>query len=154
MYITARGTTQCWTEPHIRIRFFPSRITQPSWRGATGASTPEGAQVPVSIAACPGSTPGAFSGQLSPTPAAECVAARAKHTGPGLNCYSGKLIMSRFGCVCASCSYSFGLPYSSHFPGTSVSLGPNQRKKGCFGWVFFLIATLIYPIHMLLHESK
>lgn len=139
------------------LMFFPSiftsRIGQPSGKGSQGSSC---------LSGCPRahlhpSLSREHFRRANPSPSSRvCVAAWAKHTGPGLNCYWGKFILSRFGCVRRSCSHSFGLPYSSRFPGTSVSLGSSQRQKGCFvvDFFFFLITTLTYPRHMLLHETE
>lgn len=130
--------------------FFISRVSKTSWQGQPGEQLPQ--RVPKGPSQPGwGRHQGLF--QERWPPAAVCVAAWAKHTGPRLSCYSAKLILCRYTQTSSSCSSFFGLLYSRHFTGTSVSLGPSRRKKCCFGVLFFKITTLSYPRHTLLHEA-
>lgn len=142
-----KNITQCWTEFCIKSRYsspvfhfhFHQQGQQDLLAGeAKGEAAPKCAQGPISI------TPGAVSGELTPS-CRVCVAAWAKHTGSGLSCYSGKLILCRYTQIRSSCNYFFGLLHSGHFTGTSVSSGPSRRKKCCFAGFFFKSPSLLLP---------
>lgn len=160
-YRTAKCITKCWTEFCMKSRhsspvslfylfLFISRVSKSSWQGQPGEQLPQ--RVPKGPSQPGwGTHQGLFQERWPPT--AESVAAWAKHTGPRLSCYSAKLILCRYTQTSSSCSSFFGLLYSRHFTGTSVSLGPSRRKKCCFGVLFFKITTLSYPRHTLLHEA-
>lgn len=160
-YRTAKSIAQCWTQFCIKSRHsspvspfhFHQQGQQDLLAGAAkGAAAPEGAQGPSQPGW--GHTRGCF---RRADPQLQSVWQPGQTHRARAQLLHGKLILCRYTQTSSSCSYFFGLLYSRHFTGTSVSLGPSWRKKCCFGGFgfllfFFFITTLTYPRHILVHE--